>query len=105
MAGVVADASVLLALFNIGRLDLLERVVGEVVIPPAVASEVTRGMELPSWVITRRLDSPLDARVREARLHPGESEALSLALELNADRLILDDLPARQLGRTLDLPI
>jgi predicted nucleic acid-binding protein len=32
MARVVADASVLIALSNIGRLDLLERVVGEVVI-------------------------------------------------------------------------
>jgi hypothetical protein len=70
-----------------------------------VAGEVTRGMELPLWVTKGCLDRPLDARVREAELHPGESEALSLALELQADPLILDDLPARQLGKTLGLPI
>lgn len=35
MGPVVADASVLIALSNIGLLDLLEQLVGELVIPPA----------------------------------------------------------------------
>jgi predicted nucleic acid-binding protein len=105
MGPVVADASVLIALSNIGLLDLLEQLVGELVIPPAVAREVTASMSLPPWVLTQALGRPLDARVRRASLHPGESEAIGLALEISAGRLILDDLPARRLAKTLGLSI
>jgi len=103
MAAVVADASVLIALSKIEQLELLEQVVGEIVIPQAVAHEVTRGMKLPPWVGTREVTRPLDQRVLEATLHAGESEAVCLALELNAGRLILDDLPARKLAKRLGL--
>jgi uncharacterized protein len=79
---VVADASVLIALGQIGQLPLLERLFGEVVIPPAVAREVVRGgPQLPGWVRTRTLLWQLDARVVEASLGDGETEAISLALE------------------------
>jgi len=105
MGSVVADASVLIALSNIGQLDLLEPLVGEVVIPPEVAREVAPGVALPPWVRTRALERPLDLRVGEAALHRGESEAVSLALELGAERLILDDLPARKLAKKLGLSI
>jgi uncharacterized protein len=40
-----------------------------------------------------------------ACLDPGESEALSLALELSAERLILDERPARHVAQGLGLPI
>jgi len=43
--------------------------------------------------------------VRRASLHPDESEAIGLALEISAGRLILDDLPARRLAKTLGLSI
>ena len=41
MAEVVADASVLIALTQIGQLSLLQRLFGEIVIPSAVADEVS----------------------------------------------------------------
>lgn len=105
MGPVVADASVLIALSNIGQLDLLEPLVGEIVIPPEVAREAAPGVALPPWVRIRALGRPLDLRVSEASLHRGESEAVSLALELTAERLILDDLPARKLAKKLGLSI
>jgi hypothetical protein len=43
--------------------------------------------------------------VVQASLDPGESEAISLALELRADRIILDDLRARHLAKSLRLAV
>ncbi len=103
---VVADASVLIALGQIGQLPLLERLFGDVVIPPAVAREVVRGgSQLPGWVRTRTLLRQLDARVVEASLGDGETEAISLALEAKAERVILDGLLARRLARDLGLTV
>jgi predicted nucleic acid-binding protein len=103
---VVADASVLIALGQVGQLSLLEQLFGEVVVPPAVEREVVSGRPpLPGWVRTRPLLGALDSRVTEAALGAGESETISLALEAMAERVILDDLPARRLARGLGLRV
>jgi hypothetical protein len=41
----------------------------------------------------------------QAQLGPGESEAISLAVELHARWVILDDRPARRLAEALGLPL
>lgn len=106
MAAVVADASVLIALAQIDQLPLLERLFGEVMIPAAVAREIAPGLpQLPSWIRTRRLEQPPDPRVAEAGLDPGETEAIGLALAVKAERVILDDLPARRLAAALGLSV
>ena len=49
MATVVADTSPLIALHQLGQLSLLQRIFGEIHVPPAVARELIPGMaELPS---------------------------------------------------------
>jgi hypothetical protein len=103
---VVADASVLIALAQIGQLSLLERLYAEVVIPPAVQREVAPSLpKLPPWVHTQTLEQPLDSRVAEATLDAGETEAISLALETRADQVVLDDLQARRLANDLGLAV
>ena len=47
----------------------------------------------------------MDPRVSRSRLDHGEREVLALALELGAQRVVLDDLPARLLAWRLDLPV
>jgi predicted nucleic acid-binding protein len=82
---VVADASVLIALRQIGRLPLLEQLFDEVVIPPAVEREVAPGgPRLPGWIRLRTLLREPHERVAEASLGDGETEAISLALEAKA---------------------
>jgi len=106
MAEVVADASVLIALAQIGQLSLLQRLFGEIVIPPAVAHEVSPSLpQIPGWIETRAVQRPLDARVIAARLDPGETEAIALALQAKVERVILDDLPARRLAMRLGLGV
>jgi len=100
---VVADASPLIALAQVGHLPLLERLFGEIVAPPAVVREV--GLPLPGFISERKLSQPIPAAVLRASLGPGESEAISLALELGADRVILDERAARRLAISLGLAI
>lgn len=78
MVQAVADASALIALDQISQLSLLERVFGEVAIPPAVAREVQPGQRLPAWVKVRTLQGPLDERVAAASLDSGESQVFEL---------------------------
>jgi predicted nucleic acid-binding protein len=47
----------------------------------------------------------LDARIRVATLGPGESEAISLALEIGVDWIVLDDAPGRRLAESMKLPV
>lgn len=106
MAEVVADASVLIALVQIGRLSLLQSLFGDVVIPAAVAREVLPSLpEIPAWIQTRTVPTPLNARVLAGRLDPGETEAIALALDAGIERVILDDLPARRLALQLGLRV
>lgn len=103
---VIADASALISLGWVDQLHILPALFGRVIVPPAVAAEVThRGSTLPSWVDGRPLGRPLDDRVVAAHLGAGESEALSLGLELEDAWLILDDGEARTLARELRLRI
>jgi predicted nucleic acid-binding protein len=51
---------VLIALAQIGQLSLLQRLFGEIVIPPAVAHEVSPSLpQIPGWIETRAVDTSL----------------------------------------------
>jgi predicted nucleic acid-binding protein len=106
MAAVVADTSPLIALHQIGHLSLLESLFGEVLVSPAVALEAMPSLpQLPAYIRTLAPTQAIGPQVLQASLGPGESEALSLALELNADLVILDERPARRLAAALGLPV
>jgi predicted nucleic acid-binding protein len=97
MIVVVADTSPLIALLNIRHAEVLPTLFVQVIIPPAVASElaaparpqVVRDFVAapPVWLRIRR-----PAMIEEIPdLHPGEREALSLAIELHADLVLIDE--------------
>lgn len=103
---VVSNTSPLIALHQIGRLDLLRGLYGTVAIPPAVARETAPSIPArPEWIPERTLAHCLDPRVLRAALDPGETEAIGLALELGVTSIILDDLPARRLAQEVGLPV
>ena len=99
---VVADSSPLIVLVNIAHIDVLPKLFGHIVIPPAVDRELlnNRRPELvrnyfsnkPAWLTVQ---SPVNARPIP-QLHQGEIEALSLAIELKADLLLVDERKAYQ---------
>jgi len=102
---VVADASPLIALQRINQLGLLHTLFTEVLIPPAVARELSPRLALPPWLHERALRQPIAREIQHASLGPGESEAISLALEIQADRLILDERAGRRVAESLGLRV
>lgn len=105
MTRVVSNASPLIALQQIGELELLHKLFGEIVIPPAVAHEVAPSVTLPSWAEGRPLQQPMAGEILRASLGAGESEAISLAQEIRAAWLLLDERPARRLAQALGLRV
>ena len=102
----ISNSSPLIALAEIEQLDLLQRLFDSVLIPPAVAAEVSPSLtSLPTWIEIKQLVQPIPAAVIRRALGPGEREALALALELRPRRVILDDLPARRIATALELPV
>jgi predicted nucleic acid-binding protein len=101
---VVADTSPLNYLIRSGYVWILPELFGKVLVPQAVLSEMlhphapaavrTFATSLPSWLEhakVGRLVPGLDPSLGE-----GEREAISLALEIRADALLIDDLAGRR---------
>ena len=103
---VVSNSSPLIAFAAIEQLPLLPAVFQSILIPPSVALEVAPSIPtLPPWLRVQKLRQPMPALVLRPSLGAGEREALALAIETRADRILLDDLPARRIARTLNLSV
>jgi predicted nucleic acid-binding protein len=103
---VVSNSSPLIALTQIGRLELLHQLHPDVLIPPAVAKEVEPSLpDLPRWLVIQPLALAHQPFVVSNSIGPGEHEVISLGLELRAERLILDEQPARRLAASLGLKV
>jgi predicted nucleic acid-binding protein len=96
----VADSSCLIVLERIGRLDLLPRVFGSVLIPEAVAKEV--GFSAPWLEIRSVRNDPVEVGLR-SQLGAGEAGAILLALEVAPARIVLDDRRARRAAEQLGI--
>ena len=105
MTGVVADASPLIAFAQIGQLPLLQALFTRLLVPPSVAQEIAPSVPRQSWIVERRLAQPIPPLILEARLGTGETEAISLALELHADQLVVDEKAGRHLATDLGLNV
>lgn len=103
---VVSDTSPLCYLLLINQIDVLQALYAIVIIPQAVANELSApntpsGVKNwmahpPSWLqiqVAEPLQSP-----ELKTLDPGEREAILLAEQLSADLVILDDKAARQIA-------
>lgn len=104
---VVADTSVLLNLALVGELRLLQSLFGTVIIPLAVQAEFERlaatngrfaGLALPDWVQMKSLQQTNLPDEALKTLDPGESAAISLALELHADAVLMDESEGRAIA-------
>ena len=103
---IVGDSSVLIALAQVGKLDLLRQLYGSVTVPAAVWVEVfdRRPSLVPAWVRCQTVPLAWLDRV-EAQLDLGEREAIALACELRADLLLIDERRGRVAAVGLGLTI
>ena len=100
---IISDASCFILFEKIGSLDLLTKTYGRVITTPTIKAEVR--FELPEWVdVLTPTDRAQEMRLKE-RVDPGEASAITLALEIEDASLILDDLRARKLAKSLGLDV
>ena len=103
---VVSNSSPLIALSQIGRLDLLGALFQQVVIPPYVAKEIEPTIPgLPGFLGVNQVRAARVPRIVRGSLGKGEQEAMDLALEIRASQIHLDDRPARRLAASLGLSV
>ncbi|TVQ59784.1 MAG: DUF3368 domain-containing protein [Spirulina sp. DLM2.Bin59] len=113
---VVSDTSPLSGLAIAGYLGLLEQVYGRVLIASGVMQELRRGGEDDprilevlglDWIEVRQPMNQKWVEVLESEhnLDRGESEAIALALEVNAEALLIDERLGRRKAVDLGLSI
>ncbi len=108
---VISDSSTVTNLIQIGKLDLLEKLFGKVLIPQKVYEELSDyenqkdQLDSCDWILVKTvLDHKAVAELREI-LNPGEAEAIILAQELKADFLIIDERKGRKVAEERGLRI
>jgi predicted nucleic acid-binding protein len=99
---IVSDTSPINYLVLIREIDLLPKLFGKVVVPQAVLDELEHAgtpRAVRDWIASR----PQWLEIQNAKtidqtitLGAGEREAISLAVELNADLVLIDDRKARR---------
>lgn len=114
MPVVISDSSTLINLAGIGRLYLLHDMFGRVTIPNAVWDEVVLRGDLPGasevreardsgWISTQKTVNAAVVNLLGLDLHRGQAEAIALAIEQNADLILLYETDARQVAATFGL--
>ena len=106
---VVCDTGPLLHLSEANAIDLL-RMAGEIFIPLPVDREFARNapdIVLPDWVQVITLDDTHGQKADEWARHidAGESAAIALVMQTQADWLLSDDAKARQFAQTLGVEV
>jgi predicted nucleic acid-binding protein len=101
---VVSDTTALTTLIKSGLEHVLPGLFGEVRIPRAVAQELRQFHPvLPTWC---QIESAKESRVLDSlriAVDAGEAEAIALALDLQADFVLLDDKKGRRQAEALGL--
>lgn len=108
---VVSDTSPITYLLRIGRIGLLRELYETVIIPETVHREITfiDGQKIQiaalDWIrMIRITDFELFEELRGS-LDRGEAEAITLARELNAELLLIDEADGRAEAKRLNLKI
>lgn len=111
---IVSNTSPLSSLAKINRLVLLQQIYHNIIIPQAVYDELTdiragkrvnNAIQEATWIKTRQIANLQLVRQLENNLDKGEAQAITLAVELKASQLIIDERLGRNEASQLGLSI
>ena len=112
---VVSDTTAITYLANIEALHILKALFQVIYIPEAVYDELTRhgdhisgSKEVKSlpWIKVKKVDNyERYAKKFSTPLDPGEAQAIGLALHINADLLIIDELDGRYEAKKQEIKV
>ena len=109
---VVSDASALINLARISKLELLRDLYTDLIVPEAVWQEVViegvgyagaDEIKNASWIKKYAVANRQLVQALRQDLDAGEAEAIALALEVKADLLLMDERLGRETARFLGL--
>ncbi len=98
---IISDTSCFIILTNIGELELLHKVYGQILTTPEIVAEF--GEQLPEWVEIAEVKDKYRQTILELHIDRGESSAIALALETPNSVVILDDYKARKIAEHLGI--
>lgn len=102
---IISNSSCLIILDKLGSLNFLQKLYSKNTIPKAVKEEVFKSKPVPDWIDVVEITQPAAYRILEKNLGHGESEAITLSIELNADLFIVDDSAARKMAQKMGIKI
>lgn len=111
---IVSNTSPISNLAALGRLSLLEQVYGNIVIPQAVAKEIAEVGTIYTeaaavadleWISIQTVTDRTIIETLLNRLDEGEAEAIALAIELNAELLLIDEQLGRQVAKDYEVNV
>ncbi len=100
---IISDTSCLIALQNLGLLNLLKDLYQEILITKEVKNEF--GNDLPDWIVVLEVKNKDKQAEIEKRLDKGEASSIALALEINNSVLIIDEIKGRKIAESLHIEI
>lgn len=100
---VISDASCLIALNNIGSLNILKDLFKEVIITDEVKYEF--GEPLPNWINIVEVQNLQKKRELEEVLDKGEASSIALSLEIEDSILSIDERKGRKIASSLNIKI
>jgi len=108
MRRIISNTTPILSLLKIGKLNLLEKLYGKIIVPVAVYIEIEKGKNKPyyqdlkliDWIEILKIKNP-DSKDYFIDLDEGEAEVLILSKELNADLVIMDEIMGRRYAKQL----
>lgn len=110
MTVVIADASPLIALATLGKINILEQVFDEIYIPVAVYDEIriknkrhSKELEQFSRNRVKKVQNQLAVQVLRKELGAGETEAIVLAKENKISTILIDEIKGRRIAETQGL--
>jgi len=100
---VISNSTCLIGLERIGRLDILEKLYGEITISETVQKEV--GLPPIPWLKVKQVINREALRFLKIEVDEGEAETIILGTETKGALLILDEKKARKIAKRFDLKI
>lgn len=108
---IISDTTAITNLYQIGLLEIIRQIYGEIIIPIAVYQELAqnsdqkKAIDEADWIKVLSIkDKKLYKRLLE-KLDFGEAEAIALAKELHSDLLIMDEYAGRTVAKEYNLKI
>lgn len=108
---VISDTTAITNLFQIGKIEILQELYEEIIIPMSVKNELDVipaqkiFLEKVDWIKVEKVSSQSLKNKLLETLDIGEAEAIALTIEKNASLLIIDEKIGREISKSYNLSI